>query len=153
MEKEFFPSRGDSLPLADYASRMEQVPDGGDCGCGGGHGQADGHHQDCHNHGGHSHGHSGCHHAPSGSCGCLTPTEPPCGGCVGHEGCGADSWGLFEYPLAMVYAPCQVYRGLYDPDTALHRGTLFTELDLPLGEDRGGLTAMACAGRKERSQQ
>ncbi|MBO5110305.1 MAG: spore coat associated protein CotJA [Clostridia bacterium] len=32
----------------------------------------------------------------------------------------------------MVYAPCQRFEGLYDPDTALLRGTLFSELDLPL---------------------
>ncbi len=54
--------------------------------------------------------------------------------CRGYEGCGADSWGLPDRPLAMVYAPCQMFRALYDPATALSRGTLFTELDLPLGE-------------------
>ena len=41
-------------------------------------------------------------------------------------------WGLADHPLAMVYAPCQGFEGLYDPDTALLRGTLFPELDLPL---------------------
>ncbi len=57
--------------------------------------------------------------------------------CRGYEGCGADSWGVSNYPLAMVYAPCQMFRALYDPATALSRGTLFTELDLPLGETDG----------------
>ncbi len=52
--------------------------------------------------------------------------------CVGHEGCDEDGWGLCRHPLAMVYAPCQYFRGLYDPATALSRGTLFEELDLPL---------------------
>ena len=47
--------------------------------------------------------------------------------------CGEDSWGLNDYPLAMVYAPCQAFRNLYDTDTALTQGTLFSELYLPLG--------------------
>ncbi len=71
-----------------------------------------------------------------GGCGC--DGQPTPGGCVGYEGCGPDSWGLSEYPLAMVYAPCQSFRALYDPATALSRGTLFTELDLPLGKKGGG---------------
>lgn len=51
----------------------------------------------------------------------------------GHDGCGPDSFGLANHPLAMVYAPCQAFRALYDPATALGRGTLFCELDLPFG--------------------
>lgn len=48
-------------------------------------------------------------------------------------------WGLYEYPLAMVYAPLQAFRSLYDPKTALQKGTLFAELDLPLESvTRGG---------------
>ncbi len=35
------------------------------------------------------------------------------------------------FPLASVYAPIQVFRNLYDLDTALSRGTVFKELDLP----------------------
>lgn len=35
------------------------------------------------------------------------------------------------FPLASVYAPTQVFRKLYDRDTALSRGTIFQELDLP----------------------
>ena len=77
--------------------------------------------------------------------------EHACGCCVGYEGCGPDSWGLSEYPLAMVYTPCQAFRALYDTDTALNRGTLFTELDLPLG-DEGGLTTNGCACRRERNR-
>lgn len=68
----------------------------------------------------------------SSGCGCDRPAA-----CVGYEGCGAGSWGLPEHPLAMVYAPCQIFRALYDTDTALMRGTLFTELDLPLGGEAG----------------
>lgn len=128
MEKQLFPLRESDLPLADLPAaglnpRMDRVPEnhghGNGCGCGINDGQ-DGHH----------HPHSGC-------------------GCVGYEGCGPDSWGLCEYPLAMVYSPCQVFRGLYDPDTALHRGTLFGELDLPLGGE-GGLGTAECACRGER---
>ncbi len=45
------------------------------------------------------------------------------------------SWGLVDYPLASVYAPLQEFRGLYDRETALHKGTIFSELDLPfMGE-------------------
>lgn len=40
-------------------------------------------------------------------------------------------WGLEEYPLAMMYAPYQVWRHIYALDVALERGTLFGELDLP----------------------
>lgn len=52
------------------------------------------------------------------------------------------TWGLEGYPLASVYAPLQEFRNLYDTDTALNKGTLFTELYLPfMGEsvaDQGG---------------
>ena len=52
----------------------------------------------------------------------------------GH-GCGCESaaarWGIKGHPLAMMYAPLQEWRSLYDLDTALSRGTLFSELDLP----------------------
>ncbi len=42
------------------------------------------------------------------------------------------------FPLASVYSPTQVFRDLYDLDTALARGTLFKELDLPfLGQTVG----------------
>ena len=50
-------------------------------------------------------------------------------------GCGSSTaearWGIKGYPLSMVYAPLQEWRSLYDLDTALKRGTLFSELDLP----------------------
>jgi hypothetical protein len=36
-----------------------------------------------------------------------------------------------DLPLGMTYAPMQKYRKLYSPEEALHRGTLFCELDLP----------------------
>ena len=73
-------------------------------------------------------------------------------GCRGYEGCSPDSWGLGEYPLAMVYAPCQMFRGLYDPATALSHGTLFSELNLPLGHEGGGLTALKTTCCRERRQ-
>lgn len=41
------------------------------------------------------------------------------------------TWGLTEYPLAMVYSPIQEWRELYDNETGLSRGTIFKELDLP----------------------
>ncbi len=51
-----------------------------------------------------------------------------------QNGCGngrCGGWGIEGHPLAMVYSPCQAWRGAYTPDVALARGTLFSELDLP----------------------
>ena len=48
------------------------------------------------------------------------------------------SWGLKDYPLAMLFSPLQCFSGLYDEDTALARGTLFSELDLPFEGQRCG---------------
>ena len=87
---------------------------------------------------------------PEGGCGCGGHHGEDEGICVGYEGCGEGSWGLTNHPPAMVYAPCQVFRALYDPDTALNRGTLFTELDLPFGGAEGTFTAVGCACRVER---
>ena len=54
--------------------------------------------------------------------------------------CGEN--GVEGRALAMVYAPVQNWRNAYDPQTALQRGTLFRELDMPFfGDkkaDRGG---------------
>ncbi len=58
----------------------------------------------------------------------------------------ADGWGLSDHPLAMVYAPCQGFHSLYDPDTALMRGTLFSELDLPLEILSGNQSVSDCGG-------
>ncbi len=53
-------------------------------------------------------------------------------GCEGkNKGCSSLGWGLYEYPLAMAYAPYQIWRNIYKEDTALSRGTMFSELDLP----------------------
>ena len=70
-----------------------------------------------------------------------TPTREP--SWESHEeSCIMDSrWGLRNHPLASVYAPLQEFRNIYDRDTALHHGTIFTELNLPfLGESvyKGG---------------
>ena len=60
----------------------------------------------------------------------LPPSEDWHSPCLPHE-----TWGLDNHPLGMVYAPLQAFHGLYDLETALHRGTIFRELDLPfLGE-------------------
>ncbi len=51
------------------------------------------------------------------------------------------TWGLKDYPLAMVYAPLQEFEALFDMKTALQKGTAFEKLDLPfLGESvyKGG---------------
>lgn len=52
------------------------------------------------------------------------------------SGCGAGSgsvWGLDGYPLAQVYAPLQSFSDIYTPERGLSRGTIFAELDLPIG--------------------
>lgn len=90
-------------------------------------------------------------HAEGHGCGCDGHGSEMQGGtCIGHEGCGEGSWGLTGHPLAMVYAPCQAFRALYDPMTALNRGTLFTELDLPLGGTEGSFTTIGCSCSTER---
>lgn len=51
-------------------------------------------------------------------------------------GCGS-SWnnnnGIFpaSTPIGMGYVPMQQWGAVYPPDTALQRGTIFPELDLP----------------------
>ena len=133
MEKEFFPPFTGESSMADRSPRMDRIPEDGIVGgngCGGGGSPIQGN--------------------GGGGCGCSQPAPHTCGGCVGYEGCGHDNWGLCEYPLAMVYAPCQTFRGLHDPATALSRGTLFTELDLPLGREGCSTVALSCACGRER---
>ena len=65
------------------------------------------------------------------------------GGCTGNNGAvmpreGCDTGGCGcntgeRRQLAMVYAPMQCFRMLYDHSEALMRGTLFEELYKPLG--------------------
>ena len=64
----------------------------------------------------------GCGNGSSGSAGDGTQ----------NSGCGCQ--GMGHRQLAMVYAPMQCFRMLYSPEDALMRGTLFEELDKPLGE-------------------
>ena len=52
-----------------------------------------------------------------------------------------------EYPsLAMVYAPVQRWHKLYDADTALSYGTLFSELNKPFEGDKGNGKGGKCCG-------
>ena len=41
------------------------------------------------------------------------------------------TYGLTGFPLASVYAPLQKFTDIYDCETGLTRGTIFSELDLP----------------------
>ena len=68
------------------------------------------------------------------------PTRPVTdgrGGCASGDGhpcnpsASADTRRLVNFPLGMVYSPVQEWRNAYDVDTALERGTLFRELDMP----------------------
>lgn len=54
----------------------------------------------------------------------LPPPQTAAGGCCG-------TFGRTHFPLAMVYTPVQSFDNLYDTKTALQKGTLFKELDLP----------------------
>jgi hypothetical protein len=38
---------------------------------------------------------------------------------------------MYTLPLAMAYVPRQRWGQIYEPHVALHRGTIFPELDLP----------------------
>lgn len=48
---------------------------------------------------------------------------------------------LVGFPLASVYSPIQSFDNIYDCETALSRGTIFIELDLPFvcGGMNGGV--------------
>lgn len=68
----------------------------------------------------------------SPSCGCCADTTRSQNGlgtiCTTvpvAEGC------VDTYPLAMAYVPMQGWNELFDPASALTRGTIFRELDLP----------------------
>ena len=53
----------------------------------------------------------------------------------------SSTWGLVGHPLASVYSPLQEFEDLYDLDTALKEGTVFSKLNLPfMGRriDKGG---------------
>ena len=52
----------------------------------------------------------------------------------GAAGAGACLAGV---SLAMVYAPVQRFQGLYEPEEALSRGTIFQELEKPFLGGRG----------------
>ncbi len=72
------------------------------------------------------------------SCRCDRPEERSTCHIAGTHG---PSWGLEGYPVAMVYAPIQHFDRIFDLDTALYRGTIFEELDLPFtcgGKTKGG---------------
>ncbi len=67
------------------------------------------------------------------SCGCgrghscpLSESRRSCGGGMSR------SYGLVDFPLAMVYSPIQEWRNVYDEKKGLTRGTIFAELDKPL---------------------
>ena len=74
---------------------------------------------------------------PDCGCGNARNAAPRCGGCGTDEG----GWGLHEHPLAMAYSPLQVWRNVYELETALERGTMFVELDKPFHE---GMTKGGC---------
>ena len=63
---------------------------------------------------------------------------------------GRMTFGLEGYPLASMYAPLQKFKELYDKETALKKGTVFSELDLPfMGESVTNMGGGCCNdGRK-----
>ncbi len=94
----------------------------------------------------------GCEQTPTVPEICPIPQAPTCCVPTCHP-CGENSWGLDSYPLAMVYAPCQAFGNLYDLDTALKQGTLFSELDLPIqtANGTGGKGGCGCGGVRRKS--
>lgn len=72
-----------------------------------------------------------CAQAASSNVSDVMNKEEDCSSMGCGSGTAAARWGIKDHPLAMVYAPLQEWRSLYDLDTALSRGTLFAELDLP----------------------
>ena len=48
--------------------------------------------------------------------------------------------------LAMVYAPCQTWNGVFDPMTALEHGSQFRELVLPFERYSNGAGGKSCHG-------
>lgn len=73
------------------------------------------------------------------SCRCAASPRRGVGMSGGINGgtTGQTSWGLYGYPLAMVYSPVQSFDSLFEPGDGLAAGTIFRELALPL-EMRGG---------------
>ncbi len=58
---------------------------------------------------------------------------PSCSGADTPENCSERGIPTLEgQSLAMVYSPKQYWKAIYSPEEALDRGTLFTELDMPL---------------------
>ena len=75
---------------------------------------------------------TGCHGGYSNTCGCERSMEqivisPNTNCCESKK-----SWGLHGYPLASVYAPMQSFDNVFDKNIALSKGTIFSELDLPI---------------------
>ena len=64
-----------------------------------------------------------------------------------HDPCGDCPTVLNAPALAMVYSPRQCWRGVLNPHDALFAGSLFTELVLPLEQDRN-LNGKEDCGRK-----
>ena len=77
------------------------------------------------------HGNNGSGNGCNG--GCNNGCNNGCGNGSGNNSVlGEESCISGSHQLAMVYSPCQMWRMLYSPETALERGTLFEELDKPL---------------------
>lgn len=69
-----------------------------------------------------------------GECKACEGISLPADSHVCAYGCGMGSGsknGLIDKPLGSVYAPIQVFEGLYEPKKAISRGTIFAALDLP----------------------
>ena len=61
----------------------------------------------------------------------LNSVMPDCNG----EAYNADNCNMPS--LAMVYSPKQTWRNIYEPDEALNKGTLFSDLYFPLEREKG----------------
>lgn len=64
----------------------------------------------------------------------ITNTEPTRrqGENTAMQKCDAHAaFGRCTFPHAMVYTPMQTFDNIYDPESALHAGTIFHDLNLP----------------------
>lgn len=64
--------------------------------------------------------------------------KPNWGVCNRNERDMYTNMRMNNYPIGMTYVPWQKWRHIYEPDTALQKGTIFAELDKPFMGMRGG---------------
>lgn len=68
----------------------------------------------------------------SGTCDSCEKSYTESYGTMDGYACGYErTWGLMGYPVGIVFASLQRFDNIHDLDTAMKKGTIFAELDLP----------------------